>query len=285
MTLMFDPFETSVTEAAGHLAEVTGLLTELSEQAERWQADLTRAQSRMKSLELRNPDVLTIGQTASFIADLLARGAERISYVRPTDALLLDSPESREAVWAGSGVSAQELVSRPTMAPRMAPEQSRIHLRVTWTELQEIAIIDDAVALIPSQGADHSVEIAVVQQPLVVRQLAQFFDAAWMQATSWQDQVPLRGGAEAELRHRIIGLLAEGAKDETVARRLGISLRTCRRHVAEILSQLGSTSRFQAGVRAALLGTVPAQPTVNPGRPSGDSADNARSLPRPGRNG
>jgi DNA-binding NarL/FixJ family response regulator len=44
-----------------------------------------------------------------------------------------------------------------------------------------------------------------------------------------------------------------------VARRLSISLRTCRRHVAEILDQLDSSGRFQAGVGAVPLGAVPAQ--------------------------
>ena len=44
-------------------------------------------------------------------------------------------------------------------------------------------------------------------------------------------------------------MLVDGAKDETIARTLGISLRTCRRHAATIMSALTSTSRFQAGYR------------------------------------
>jgi len=47
------------------------------------------------------------------------------------------------------------------------------------------------------------------------------------------------------LHFKILTMLAGGAKDETVARSLGLSVRTCRRHIAEILTRLNATSRFQ----------------------------------------
>jgi DNA-binding NarL/FixJ family response regulator len=40
------------------------------------------------------------------------------------------------------------------------------------------------------------------------------------------------------------------------ARELNVSLRTYRRHVAEILRELGASSRFQAGARAVELGLM-----------------------------
>ena len=48
--------------------------------------------------------------------------------------------------------------------------------------------------------------------------------------------------------------LTEGAKDEQIARTLGISLRTVRRRIADLLSELGADSRFQAGVEAVRRG-------------------------------
>jgi DNA-binding CsgD family transcriptional regulator len=97
-------------------------------------------------------------------------------------------------------------------------------------------------------------------------------DASWPRSPSTLPPGPPRalddgvgtGLTGSALKSQIIMLLAEGAKDEAVARRLGISLRTCRRHVADILDQLESSSRFQAGVRAALLGLVPAEQPTNP---------------------
>ena len=50
--------------------------------------------------------------------------------------------------------------------------------------------------------------------------------------------------------------LASGSKDEAAARALGMSLRTYRRRVAELMTAVGATSRFQAGLRARELSLV-----------------------------
>lgn len=254
-------------------AEVADLLGKLSEQAEHWHTSLTHAQSQIRALseseDLRRcreqgcSSLLDRHQAALLVEDMLTRGAQRIAYVRPGDTSFLDKEETRAAFRAHPRVCAQELVSRPKRIPCAGSERSRILVRTTWTELDEIAIIDETVALVPSPRADGSAEIAVVQQPLMVRQLSKFFNAAWVQAVGEPGPAPARGEADADVKQRIIFLLAEGAKDEAVARRLGISLRTCRRHVAEILDQLGSSSRFQAGVRAALLGALPVRPPAS----------------------
>ena len=61
----------------------------------------------------------------------------------------------------------------------------------------------------------------------------------------------------SELTQAILGQLATGAKDELIARRLGMSVRTCRRHIAAIMLHLRAESRFQAGALAAQLGLLP----------------------------
>ena len=52
----------------------------------------------------------------------------------------------------------------------------------------------------------------------------------------------------------ILRALGAGLTDEAAARRLGVSLRTYRRRVAELMATLDADSRFQAGVRAGELG-------------------------------
>ena len=54
----------------------------------------------------------------------------------------------------------------------------------------------------------------------------------------------------------MLALLADGHKDEVVARRLGCSVRTARRHVSSLMELLDSSSRFQAGARAAQAGLL-----------------------------
>jgi DNA-binding NarL/FixJ family response regulator len=45
-----------------------------------------------------------------------------------------------------------------------------------------------------------------------------------------------------------------GATDEVIARKLGIGLRTVRRRIASLMTELGVDTRFQAGVEAVRRG-------------------------------
>lgn len=66
---------------------------------------------------------------------------------------------------------------------------------------------------------------------------------------TYSGQVAEPSAVEREL----LGLLAEGLTDVTVAKRLNVSLRTERRMVAELMRRLGASGRFEAGVKAARL--------------------------------
>lgn len=63
-------------------------------------------------------------------------------------------------------------------------------------------------------------------------------------------------GSLSPLERRILHQLCLGAKDESAARMLGISVRTYRRHVTALCVRLGASSRFEAGVNAAYAGLV-----------------------------
>lgn len=53
---------------------------------------------------------------------------------------------------------------------------------------------------------------------------------------------------------RVLELLASGLTDRVAAGHMGVSERTYRRMVAELMEQLGARSRFEAGVRATARG-------------------------------
>ncbi|MFF3331839.1 hypothetical protein ACFYWX_20100 [Streptomyces sp. NPDC002888] len=65
--------------------------------------------------------------------------------------------------------------------------------------------------------------------------------------------MPTRPRIEAQARE-VLYALGSGMTDVTASRELGMSLRTYRRRVAELLVALGADSRVQAGVRAGELG-------------------------------
>ncbi|WP_234444816.1 LuxR family transcriptional regulator [Streptomyces griseus] len=70
--------------------------------------------------------------------------------------------------------------------------------------------------------------------------------------------LPAAPGTESALvvtavQHSIARLLAAGHVDDDIARRMGISVRTCRSHIARLTQTLGATSRTHLG--ALLIGS------------------------------
>jgi DNA-binding CsgD family transcriptional regulator len=85
-----------------------------------------------------------------------------------------------------------------------------------------------------------------------VEALTMLFELMWDRAAPVPDMD--FGDARPDLRRFLLQQLAAGAKDEQIARTLGLSLRTVRRRVADLLIELGVDSRFQAGAEAVRRG-------------------------------
>jgi DNA-binding CsgD family transcriptional regulator len=68
---------------------------------------------------------------------------------------------------------------------------------------------------------------------------------------------PERVGLSLTTREaEVLALLAEGASNKTIARRLGISVHTAKFHVATLLDKLDAIGRTDAVVQAARLGLI-----------------------------
>lgn len=114
---------------------------------------------------------------------------------------------------------------------------------------------------------------AAVRDPAVVAFACAAFENLWNTASPLIPDTKSTTHTIDDLKKSIVRLLAMGHKDEMVARRLGISVRTCRRHIAEIMDEQGALSRFQAGVHLTRAGLVdepfPPNRTVAPGKKPG----------------
>lgn len=124
-------------------------------------------------------------------------------------------------------------------------------IRVVPEVPTRLAVIGNR-ALVPEPPGLASERRLVVRQPGLVEMLAAYFEVLWDRAVA----VPAleRGDATPDLDELLLAQLAQGAKDEQIARTLGISLRTVRRRVAQLMAELGVDSRFQAGVEAVRRG-------------------------------
>ena len=222
---------------------------------------------------LRLPDAAS---TAAVLAEEAARCREELLVVQSgaaepgltgPDALARDVAMLRRGVRLrvlcrpGGGAGAQERVRALIAAGAEYRTSSELPGRA--------AVFDRSVALVP--GPDGGSEGALlIRGRELVAYLCQVLDRLWASGSPFGDEreVATRELLNSGLRRALVRMLAEGVKDEMIARRLGVSLRTCRRHVAEILDGLGADSRFQGGVlaeRAGLFQRIqPLPSTVQP---------------------
>ncbi|MGZ4592364.1 MAG: hypothetical protein ACXV3C_00740 [Actinomycetes bacterium] len=128
-------------------------------------------------------------------------------------------------------------------------------VRVTTKLPPSMAVFGGQVALVSSAwGGGATSGSILVRAPALVSLVADLFERHWERAA------PLRSAAAPdgvrEERMEILEGLMLGAKDETIARQLGVSLRTVRRRVADLMDELGAATRFQAGMEAVRRGLL-----------------------------
>ncbi|OIJ27740.1 helix-turn-helix transcriptional regulator [Nocardioides luteus] len=144
----------------------------------------------------------------------------------------------------------------PVAALKHSPDVLRMRVEIG----EDIRILPHVATHLMVVGSTHAMfpdPLGLVEQPLVnVRQrgvvevVTCYFEELWHRALPAAELEEL---PSAERRLLLVEL-ASGAQDEQIARRLGVSLRTVRRRVAELLEELGASSRFEAGVEAARRG-------------------------------
>jgi hypothetical protein len=201
---------------------------------------------------------LFIGVTAEFVC-------------AATDMDTWSKPETRRAISARMRPALAEdgVVVRKLYTPAaLDEEEQREHLlavtgmgarvRICATGLpHETIIIDRRVMILAGAATAGDRDFTVTTSPTLISGVYALFEATWEAATdlaAYLHRDPPQVDAEGR---RVLRALGEGLTDEVAARRLGLSLRTYRRRVAELMRLLGSESRFQAGVQAGELGLIP----------------------------
>lgn len=121
-------------------------------------------------------------------------------------------------------------------------------------------IFDGQHAVIPGPGKE-GIGAYVLHGPHLVAPVMHLYQELWTLALRYGETAPGASDthfSEARMQ-QVAALLARGLKDDAVARRLGISVRTVRRIIAAMAERLSAESRFQAGFLAARTGWVDPQ--------------------------
>ena len=204
-------------------------------------------------------EVATGGDVYELIRSLVLKGEGELLWLRPDQ--WRGPRESRMAALLAEAIEGGR-TSRaiyPLRAVYDAPEALAARaavgeqIRVLPDLSTRLLVIGDSHAVVPEPLGYADVPLSIVRQQGVVEAMAQWFELLWEQAV-----VPALADGEPrpDLRGFLLYQLAAGAHDEQIARMLRISLRTVRRRVADLMSELGADSRFQAGVEAARRGWI-----------------------------
>ncbi|PKH37778.1 Homeodomain-like domain-containing protein [Nocardioides alpinus] len=234
--------------AANELARMAEVLPLLAERPDRHVTDDQQIDG----------DVSSESDVPGLIAQWIREKRGDLCFLRP-DQWRLPS-ESDMAVAVGNAVRESRRVRAiyPARAMSEAPHMLRMRaeigeeIRVVPSVLTRMVIVGPRRAIVPEPLGTGSDRRVVVRQESLVGVLQAYFDELWETAS----RVDGRGDRLAEHDHRrlLLAELADGVKDEQIARNLDISLRTVRRRVAALMSELGVDTRFQAGVEAVRRG-------------------------------
>jgi DNA-binding NarL/FixJ family response regulator len=123
--------------------------------------------------------------------------------------------------------------------------------------LDRLILFDRTVFVTPIDAEDSNRGAVVVSQPRQVANMVNLFERVWRQATPVGAADPAaRAGGLSTTEKQVLAILCQADKDELGAREMGVSVRTFRKHVADVMLKLGADNRFQTALLAKERGWI-----------------------------
>lgn len=118
--------------------------------------------------------------------------------------------------------------------------------------MERMIIYDRSVAVVPIDPGNSARGALIIRQPSLVMSMIALFDRVWGDARPVEASEPAPAAGEnlQVMEKQILTVLSNSSKDEIAAREMGMSVRTFRRHVADLMTRLGASNRFQAALLA-----------------------------------
>ncbi|ESU51992.1 LuxR C-terminal-related transcriptional regulator [Streptomyces filamentosus] len=120
-------------------------------------------------------------------------------------------------------------------------------VRTTASGFPRMLVFDRRVAVLALKG--HPEGALVLRNENVIDVLVDTFERTWVGAHPF----PLSYSkgqivhVSSEVKDAIMRLLVVGESDKKIAARVGLSLRTCQRHIADLMQEIGARNRLHAG--------------------------------------
>ena len=182
------------------------------------------------------------------------RGIDMPPYASPTNEPLFDLLGEGKQVRFLYDRSALDLPGKLEQIEgfRAAGEEGRILAGAPF----KLIIADERLAIIVLTEASGGVASALAIGPSTLLDgLSRMFETLWRLATPLR---PTDSRPDADPPSpddsQLLALLAAGMTDKTIARRLGVNIRTAQRRAQQLMERLGAETRFQAGLQAKSRG-------------------------------
>ncbi|MFH9242027.1 LuxR family transcriptional regulator [Streptomyces anulatus] len=162
------------------------------------------------------------------------------------------------------GVRVRTLVGSDAPTPPTGADQLRrlrshgAEVRVAEGLSELVLVYDRRTALVPVDAHDIDRGVLCIEESGPVSSLVTLFERLWAAATDLADRPASKPGTDSPTgtQRTVLLLMCTATKDEVGARAAGMSLRTYRRHVSDLLALLGACSRAQAALLARERGWV-----------------------------
>ncbi|MFE9700492.1 helix-turn-helix transcriptional regulator [Streptomyces sp. NPDC006270] len=162
-------------------------------------------------------------------------------------------------------VSGPALQDPPTAACLRELAERGAAIRVSAETTERVLVYDRRTAVVPVDPGDASRGALLAHRDGLVSNAVSLFERIWEQSgdLSRPDSAGgVEGGEDAAVpgpsgvERRVLVSMCTVGKDEAGARGLGVSVRTYRRHVADLMQRLGAASRVQAALLARERGWI-----------------------------
>ncbi|MFE0701885.1 helix-turn-helix transcriptional regulator [Streptomyces sp. NPDC058872] len=177
-----------------------------------------------------------------------ALSAASIEASRPLDARIL-----RRGITMRTLMRPAAVEDVPTLAYLQELSAMGAEIRISEKPLERMLVFDRRTALTPIDPRNPRLGALVIREAGLVAHLVSLFERMWSDSVTLAEAVAARPGPEGELsgiERRVLASMCRAEKDENGAREVGVSVRTYRKYVADLLQRLGAANRFQAALLA-----------------------------------
>ncbi|WP_051338667.1 response regulator transcription factor [Streptomyces flavidovirens] len=147
----------------------------------------------------------------------------------------------------------------PTLAYLSELVAAGAEIRISDRPLERLLVFDRAAALTPIDPGNSVQGALLVREPGLVANLVSLFERMWNDATDIRDLLGFTAEPGAQLtdvERKILATMYQVDKDESGAREVGLSVRTYRKYIADLMHRLGAANRFQAALLARDRGWI-----------------------------